>query len=85
MRIWMSCGKFAEEGDNPVNNPNIHNIVGDNRLSPGLQLLTTKSVFKMRFFFQSYSAIVFSQTGNDIVVFCKTKHSSSLHLRVVSV
>ena len=31
MRIWMFCEKFAEEGDNPVNNPNIYNIEGDNK------------------------------------------------------
>ena len=55
----MSCRKFAEEGDNPVNNPNIYNIVGDNRLSPGLQLLPTKSVFKMRFFFNPIPQLYF--------------------------
>ena len=29
--IWMFYGKFSDEGDNPVNNPNIYNIEGDNR------------------------------------------------------
>ena len=34
----MFCGRFADEGDNPVNNSNIYNVEGDNRLlSPGLQ------------------------------------------------
>ena len=28
--IWMFYGKFADEGDNPVNNPNIYNVEGDN-------------------------------------------------------
>jgi hypothetical protein len=27
----MFYGKFSDEGDNPVNNPNIYNIKGDNR------------------------------------------------------
>jgi hypothetical protein len=34
-----------------VNNPNIYNVEGDNRLSPGLQSLTTGSVLKILFFF----------------------------------
>ena len=42
----MFYGKFADEGDNPVNNPNISNIEGDNKLSPSLQPLTTGNVFK---------------------------------------
>ena len=44
----MFFGKFADEGDNPVNNPNIYNVDGDNRLSPGLQPLTSGSVLKIR-------------------------------------
>ena len=32
----MFFGQFANEGGNPVNNPNIYNVDGDNRLSPGL-------------------------------------------------
>lgn len=35
--IWMSYGKFDDEGDNPTNNPNIHNVQGNYRLSPGQQ------------------------------------------------
>ena len=37
----MSNGKFDDEGDNPVDNPNIFNVEGDDRLLPGLQPLTT--------------------------------------------
>jgi len=33
--------KFAEEGDNPVNNPHIYNVEGTNRLSPGLPQVVT--------------------------------------------
>jgi hypothetical protein len=36
----MVFGQFANEGGNPVNNPNIYNVDGDNRLSPSLQQLT---------------------------------------------
>ena len=35
--IWMFHGKFADEGDKPVNNPNIYNIEGDNMLPPDIQ------------------------------------------------
>jgi hypothetical protein len=35
--IWMSYGKFDDKGDNPTNNPNIHNVQGNYRLSPGQQ------------------------------------------------
>ena len=31
--IWKFYGKFANEGDNPVNNPNIYNVEENNRLS----------------------------------------------------
>ena len=37
---------YHEEGDSPVDN----NVEEDNRLSPGLQLLTTRSDLKMVFF-----------------------------------
>jgi len=47
----MFYRKFADKGDNLVNNPNIYNVEGDNRLSPGLQPLTTGSMLKIRFFF----------------------------------
>ena len=40
----MFYGKFADEGDNPVNN--IYDVEGDNRLSPGLQHLTTGSALE---------------------------------------
>jgi hypothetical protein len=33
----MSNGKFDDEGDNSVDNPNIFNVEGDDRLLPGLQ------------------------------------------------
>ena len=31
----MFHGKFDDEGNNPMDNTNIYNIEGDNRLSPG--------------------------------------------------
>ena len=43
----MFYGKFADKGNNPVN---IYNVEGNNRLSPGLQPLTTGSVLKIPFF-----------------------------------
>jgi hypothetical protein len=48
--IWMFYGKFADEGINAMDNLNIYNVEGDNMLLPGLQPLTTESVFKIRFF-----------------------------------
>jgi hypothetical protein len=30
--IQMFFGKIADEGDNPLNNPDIYNVEGDNRL-----------------------------------------------------
>ena len=35
--IWMFYRKFADEGENPVNNPNIYNVEGDHRLLANLQ------------------------------------------------
>jgi hypothetical protein len=48
----MFYGKFADEGDNLVNNPNIYNVEGDSRLPHGLR----QDVLKI--FFQSGSVIV---------------------------
>jgi hypothetical protein len=31
----MFFGKIADEGENTLNNPDIYNVEGDNRLSPG--------------------------------------------------
>ena len=47
----MFYGKFADELNNLVDNPNIYNVEGDNKLSAGLQPLTPESVFKIRFFY----------------------------------
>ena len=43
----MFFGKIAAEGDNPLNNADIYNVDGDNRLSPGRQSLKTGSVLKI--------------------------------------
>jgi len=40
----MFNGKFADKVNNPVNKTNIYNVEGNNRLSLGLQPLTTGSV-----------------------------------------
>ena len=37
----MFFTKNADEGDNPLNKPDIYNVEGDNRLSPGRKYLTT--------------------------------------------
>lgn len=42
----MFYGKFADKGDNPVDNPNIYYVERDNMLLPGLQSLTTASVLR---------------------------------------
>ena len=47
----MFYEKVHDKGDNLVDNPNIHNVEGDNWLSPGLQPLTTASVVKIFFLF----------------------------------
>ena len=46
----MFYEKFADEGNNLVDNPNIYNVERENKLSAGLQPMTTESVFKIRFF-----------------------------------
>ena len=60
----MSNGKFGDEGDNPADNPKMFNVEGDDRLSPGLQPLTT-----VRF-----RICILLHTENYFVVFYKTKH-----------
>ena len=50
-----------------MDNPNIYNIKGDNRLSLGLQPLTTRNAIIIRGFFQSGSVIVF--TVSEIIIF----------------
>ena len=80
----MFNGKFADEGDNSVNNPNIlyYNVEGDNRLSPGLWPLTIGSVLKKKI--QAGSVIVFS-IPEIILLFSEKNHSNDKYLRVVSV
>ena len=43
----MFFGKIAAEGDNPLNNPDIYNVEGDNRLLPGRQSLKNGSVLNI--------------------------------------
>ena len=42
----MFYRKFADEGDNPVDNPNIYNVEENNRLSPSLQLFYRISIYR---------------------------------------
>lgn len=44
----MLYGK-CDDDFNPVDNPNMYNVEGDQRLSPGLQSLTTRNMLKIRF------------------------------------
>jgi hypothetical protein len=67
--IWMFYRKCDDEGNNPVDNPNIYNVEGDYRLSPSLQPLTTGSVLKIRFFLIRFRNFFF-YTRNYFVVFC---------------
>jgi hypothetical protein len=68
---FIKCFVF-DEGNNPVDNPNIYNVEGDNRLYLDLQQVVA-AVFKPRqtevcrtsgFFCLSGSAAVFSKNGN---------------------
>ena len=76
----MFHGKCVDEGDNP----NIYNIKEDNRLSPGLQPLTTRNAIIILFFSVRFRNCIY-YTGNVfvfvfvfvfVVVFYKTTHSS---------
>jgi len=49
--IQMFFGKFADEGDNTVNEQSIYYVEGDNRLSSSLQPPTIGSVLKICAFF----------------------------------
>ena len=71
----MFYRKFDDEGNNPVDNPNIYNVEGDYRLSPSLQPLTTGSVLKIRFFLIRFRNFFFIP---EIILLssAKTKHSS---------
>ena len=44
--IQMFFGKFADEGDNPVNNPNILNVEGDNRKCVAKQNIQVVNILK---------------------------------------
>ena len=46
----MFFEQFPDQGDNPVNNPNIYNVEGDNRLSPGLQAPDNRKLLKNNLF-----------------------------------
>jgi hypothetical protein len=54
--ILIFYGKLADEWDNPVDNSNIYNVKEDNRLSPGIQPLTTGSVVNICFLFRNFSS-----------------------------
>ena len=55
----MFNGKFYDEGNNLVDNPNIYNVERDNRLWPGLQSLTTGSVLEILFFSDLFCNSIF--------------------------
>lgn len=73
-----------DEGDHPLDNPNIYNVERDNEMSLGLQPLTTGSTLQIRLFLVRFGQCDL-HTGKYVVVFCKTKHASYTHLRVASV
>ena len=66
----MFYGRFADEGDSPVDNTNIWNVEEYKRLSPGLHPLTTGSVLQIRF---CQSLLIYYYAGNYFVVFYKKK------------
>jgi len=65
----MFYGKFAVEGDNPLNNGNIYNVEGDNKLSPGLQPMLTGRVVKIPFFSVQFRNILCCIMQNKIFKF----------------
>ena len=56
-----------------MDNPNIYNVEGYYRLSPGLQPLATGSMLKIRIYFQSDSFIAFSTP--EIILLSSTKQN----------
>jgi hypothetical protein len=76
----MLYGK-CDDDFNPVDNQNMHNVEGDQRLSPGLQSLTTRNMLKIRFVCPVPQLCFLKQE----LIFYKTKHSSFKHLTVASV
>jgi hypothetical protein len=60
--IWMFFRKFAYERDNPVNNQNIYNVEGGNRLSPSQQPLTTESVL----FIKAITVLLYRTTDQGL-------------------
>ena len=81
----MFYGIFDDERNNPVDNPNIYNVEGDNRLLPGLQSLTTGIVLKIFFFFSPVLQFYFLKP--EIILLSSTKQNIQVLdiLRVVSV
>ena len=69
-----------------MDNRSIHNVEGDNMLSPGVYngRQPGNMLVENLSFFQSAFAIVISRPGNYFVVFYKIKHSSFSHIRVAS-
>ena len=72
----MFHGKCVDEGDNP----HIYNIKGDNRLSPGLQPLTTRNAIIILFFLSPLPELYLLYRNVFVFVFVdvfyKTTHSS---------
>ena len=72
----MFYGKLSDKESNTAEYPNINILQGDSRLSPGIQLLTTGSVWKIRVCFQSGFVIIFSMT--EIIVLSTTKQNTQV-------
>ena len=56
--LWYLQALLPDERDNPVDYPNIYNVVEDNMLLLGVQSLTTGSVLKILLFCQTGSVII---------------------------
>ena len=74
--------QIADKAYTPVKNSNIYNVEGNNRLSPGLQLLITGSVLKLPLCFQSGSIIVLSLP--ETILLSSAKHSSHQYIIVAN-
>lgn len=88
----MFLQKIVDRGDNPVDNPKIYNVEGQNSVSPSLQQVVIQSTMhdnqkyvKILFLLQSSSVIVLSI--QEIILFSSTKQNiqNFKHIRIVLV
>ena len=77
--IWMFYGKFADEGDNPVDTQTYIMLWEKIGCRPVYKPWLLQVGWKSWYFSVLFRNCIF-YTGNYFVVLCKTKHSSHKHL-----